>query len=146
MAIFDIEPGQNPEAAATLKFYKAGFAENSGVVLTSEGDVNFAGSATFGPINTSALTVTGATVLNGPIQLREGSNAIMGVATMVAGVATVPNTAVTANSRIFVTSNSDGGTPGAFRISSRIPGTSFNITCTQNTNTSQVAWLLLNPA
>lgn len=80
------------------------------------------------------------------LQLKEGSNARMGTAVLVGGSVTVANTSVTANSRIFVTSNADGGTPGSLRISARSAGTSFTITSSSGTDTSTVAWVMVEPS
>jgi hypothetical protein len=80
------------------------------------------------------------------IQIKEGTNARMGVATLVAGTVTVANTSVTANSRIFLTSQSDGGTPGWLRVSGRTAGTSFTITSSDAADTSTVAWMIVEPA
>jgi hypothetical protein len=80
------------------------------------------------------------------LRVKEGSNAKMGVATLVAGVATVANTSVTATSRIFLTGQSGGGTPGALRVSARVNGTSFTITSSSGADTSVVAWQIFEPA
>lgn len=48
------------------------------------------------------------------LKIKEGSNKRMGTATLTAGAATVNTTSVTANSRIFLTSNTDGGVVGFF--------------------------------
>jgi hypothetical protein len=76
----------------------------------------------------------------------EGTNAKMGTATLVAGAATVSTTAVTATSRIFLTNQSLGGTAGFLRVSARTAGTSFTITSSSATDTSTVAWLIVDPA
>lgn len=78
-------------------------------------------------------------------KLEDGSNKAMGVATLVGGTVTVANTKVTANSRIFLTSQTDGGAPGSLRISARVAGTSFTITSTSGTDTSTVAYMILEP-
>jgi hypothetical protein len=78
--------------------------------------------------------------------VREGSNARMGTATLVAGSAVVANTSVTANTRILLTSQADGGTPGWLRVSARTAGTSFTITSSSASDTSTVAYFLLEPA
>lgn len=80
------------------------------------------------------------------LNVREGANARMGLATLAAGTVVVSTTAVTANSRIFLTEQSTGGTPGAVRVSARTAGTSFTITSTSGTDTSTVAWLIVEPA
>lgn len=82
------------------------------------------------------------TVGNG-IQIKEGANARMGTVALVGGTATVANTSVTATSRIYLTSQADGGAPGWLRVSSRIAGTSFTITSSSGTDTSTVAWLMV---
>lgn len=79
------------------------------------------------------------------IQIAEGSNARMGTATLVAGTVTVANTSVTANSRIFLTSQVDGGTPGFLRVSARTAGVNFTITSGSGTDTSTVAYLIVEP-
>jgi hypothetical protein len=78
--------------------------------------------------------------------IAEGSNARMGVATLTLGGVTVSTTAVGANSRIFISSNADGGTPGFVRVSARVAGSSFSITSSNGSDTSQVAWMIVDPA
>lgn len=80
------------------------------------------------------------------LMVAEGSNAKMGTATLTAGAATVSTTAVTANSRIFLTNQALGGTAGFLRVSARTAGTSFTITSSSGTDTSTVAWMIVEPA
>lgn len=80
------------------------------------------------------------------VMVAEGTNAKMGTATLAAGTATVTTTAITATSRVHVTSQVDGGTPGFLRVSARTAGTSFTITSGSATDTSTVAWLIVEPA
>lgn len=80
------------------------------------------------------------------LRVKEGSNAKQGTATLSAGSVTVSNTSVTANSRIFLTSQSDGGTPGWLRVSARSAGTSFTITSSSGSDTSTVAYEIFEPA
>jgi hypothetical protein len=80
------------------------------------------------------------------LQIKEGSNAKMGTSTLVAGTVTVATTAVTATSRIFLTAQTSGAAPGALRVSARTAATSFTITSTSGTDTSSVAWMLVEPA
>ena len=82
----------------------------------------------------------------GGVAIKEGANARMGVATLVAGAVTVANTSVTTTSRIFLTSQEDGGTPGWLRVSARVDATSFTITSSSGTDTSTVAYLIVEPA
>lgn len=78
--------------------------------------------------------------------IAEGTNACMGLATLVAGVATVNTNKVTANSRIFLTTNVPGGTVGTPYVWQRTPGTSFTISSTTALDTSSVAWEIKEPA
>jgi hypothetical protein len=80
------------------------------------------------------------------LRVAEGSNCKQGTATLVGGTVTVSNTSVTANSRIFLTSQADGGTPGFLRVSARVAGTSFTITSSSGTDTSTVAYQIFEPA
>jgi hypothetical protein len=79
------------------------------------------------------------------LSVKEGANAKQGTAVLVAGTVTVADTAVTANSRIFLTSQLDGGTPGFLRVSSRTAGTSFVITSGNAADTSTVAYEIFEP-
>jgi hypothetical protein len=86
------------------------------------------------------------TTLGKGLSIKEGSNARMGTATLVGGTLTVNTTAVTANSRIFLTCQTPGGTPGFLYVSARSASTSFTITSGSGTDTSTVAWLIVEPA
>lgn len=80
------------------------------------------------------------------LQIKEGSNAKMGVATLVAGTVTVNTTAVTANSRIFLTHQNNSGTPGFVSVTAKTASTSFTITSASATDTSDIAWIIVEPA
>ncbi|GAB1326961.1 hypothetical protein [Streptomyces sennicomposti] len=80
------------------------------------------------------------------LQVAEGTNAKSGVATMSAGTVTVSTTAVTANSRIQLTIQSPGGTVGSVYVNARTAGSNFTIKSTSSTDTSVVAWLIVEPA
>lgn len=86
-----------------------------------------------------------APVVGYGIGLKEGTNAKMGVATLVAGTVTVNTNKVTANTRIYLTTQTLGGTIGVQYISARTAGTSFTITSSSATDTSTVAWLFVEP-
>jgi hypothetical protein len=79
------------------------------------------------------------------LQIKEGSNAMMGTSTLSAGTVTVSNTSVTANSRIFITKQ-DCSNSAEVRQSSRVASTSFTITSADNTDTCVVAWQIIEPA
>lgn len=79
------------------------------------------------------------------LRIKEGSNARMGVATLVGGTIAVANTSVTANSRIFVSRMALGGTAGDLSVAV-VAATSFTITSSSATDTSVVAWFIMEPA
>lgn len=114
-------------------------------------------------VNTTDLNATGFTALaagqtsgnftvfgselkigtvGGVLKVAEGANATMGVATMAGGTVTVATNKVTANSRIQLTVQSLGTVtaPKAVAVTARTPGTSFVITSSDATDTSVVAW------
>jgi hypothetical protein len=76
---------------------------------------------------------------SGGLKVKEGSNAKQGIATLVAGVVAVANTSVTANSRIFLQRQTDGGTVAASYSITRTAGTSFTITAKDGTGANQTA-------
>jgi len=82
---------------------------------------------------------------NGTLAINDGANEQMGVATLVGGTIVVNNTKITANTRVFLSVQTAGGTQGFLRIAARTAGTSFTITSTSGTETSTVAWLLVEP-
>src|SRR5688500_1057653 len=79
------------------------------------------------------------------LQVAEGANAKMGVATLVAGTVTVANTSVTANSRIFIQRQAAGGTLGNITYTASA-GVSFTINSSSATDTSTVDWHIVEPA
>lgn len=92
-----------------------------------------------------SLADLGVSTAGRGLRVAEGANAKQGTAVLVGGSATVADTAVTASSRIFLTSQLDGGAPGFLRVSSRIAGTSFTITSSSGTDTSTVAYEIFEP-
>lgn len=78
-------------------------------------------------------------------RLTEGSNALMGTATLSSGTVVVNNTAVTANSRIFLTAQNAGSAQGSLYISARVAATSFTISSTSGTDDRLVAYLIMEP-
>lgn len=97
----------------------------------------------------TSTSVTGNLTLNtagNGLLIKEGTNATMGLATLAAGTVTVSTNKVTASSRIFLTVQTAGGTQGFLRVSARSANTSFTITSTSNTETSTVAWMIVEPA
>jgi len=123
---------------------------------SGRGTISAAGLWTIGTAaGTQAHVVNGSLEVSSDLKVttagkglfvKEGSNAKMGVSTLVAGTVTVATTAVTASSRIFLTSQSDGGTPGFQRITTRTALTSFVITSSNGADTSVIAWMIVEPA
>lgn len=124
--------------------------------LTSVGSASGAGLWTIGASGGTQTHVVNGTlsatqnlitsVAGFGLQVKEGSNARMGTAVLVAGTVTVSNTSVTASTRIFLTTQTPGGVPGAVYISARTAATSFDITSTSVADTSTVAFLMVEPA
>lgn len=115
-----------------------------------------ADNASFSGDHTLNFTSTNPAVLSGDFKIntagkglfiKEGSNAKMGTATLNGVTAvTISTTAVTANSRIMLTTQASGGTVGAPYVDTRSAGTSFNIKSTGAADTSTVAWMIVEPA
>lgn len=102
-------------------------------------------SPTFtGDINSSTGNILISTIGKG-LQVKTGTNAKIGTAVLVGGTATVANTSVTANSRIFLTVQSLGtvavATPVA--VTAKVVGTSFTISSSAVTDTSTIAWMIV---
>lgn len=109
-------------------------------------------------MNASDQTLVGdaaGILTSGPVKLgtvgngffvKEGANATMGLATLVAGTVVVSTTKVTATSRILLTHQTVGGTAGFLVVSARTGGTSFTILSSNAADTSTIAWLLVEPA
>jgi hypothetical protein len=81
------------------------------------------------------------------LHVLEGANATMGIVALVGGVAVVNTNKVTANSRIFLTSQSLGTIlrPTGVGVTARVAGVSFTITSMDITDTSSVAWMIVEP-
>ena len=84
------------------------------------------------------------------INVAEGANARMGTATLNGGATAtvvVNTTAVTANSRIFITGQTLGTIVlgAGYSVSARTAGTSFTITSSTTLDTSIVAWIIFEP-
>lgn len=76
------------------------------------------------------------------VQVKTGSNSKIGQATLVGGTVTVTNSSVTANSRIFLTVSTAGGTQGLLKTT-KSAGVSFTIASTSVLETSVVDWMIV---
>jgi hypothetical protein len=95
-----------------------------------------------GDVNVSTGNLLISTIGKG-LQIKTGANSKIGSVTLVGGTATVSNTSVTANSLIFLTEQTTGGTVGFTRISAKVVGTSFTITSSNPLDTSVIAWMIV---
>jgi hypothetical protein len=106
------------------------------------------------PADIFVVDSTGNTTIEGNLDINAqghgifiaegGAAAYMGTATLAGGTITVNTTAVTANSRIFLTPQ--GVLAGVVYISARVAGTSFTITSTNGADTPAVAWMIVEPS
>jgi len=81
------------------------------------------------------------------IQIKEGANAMQGVASIAAGPVTIANTLITANTRISLTWQDGAGVPsGTPYVVSRVVGASFTIQSTAVEAGVNVFWQLWEPA
>lgn len=125
---------------------------------TINGNLTVVGTAAIGfGAMTAGQTSGGFTVFSGAgnalrcgttgggISIKSGANATVGTATLVAGVATVNTTKVTATSVIFVTVQALGTVTSAkpATIAAKTAGASFQIVSADVTDTSTVAWWIL---
>jgi hypothetical protein len=86
-----------------------------------------------------------ATEGNG-LRIKEGATSgRMGTAVLSGGTVTVACTSVTAATRIFLTREVAGGTVGDLRVGGRSAGVSFTISSASGSDTSTVAYLLVEP-
>jgi hypothetical protein len=79
------------------------------------------------------------------LRIKEGSNSRMGTSTLVGGSVVVSNTSITANTRVFTSRMALGGTAGHLSVALNA-GVGFTITSSSGTDTSVVAWMLVEPA
>ncbi len=142
-------------SSSGFTYYANDNASGPTIYLWNDGHVGIgAGASSTVPfqINAAATVVTihGANLtldsVGTGITIKEGSGGRMGTATLVGGTAVVSNSTVTANTRIFLTSDAPGGTPGWLSISTRTASTSFTILSSNALDTSTVSWLLVEPS
>jgi hypothetical protein len=101
------------------------------------------------PTFTANTSITGNLTLaaaGNKLLIKEGVNASMGTALMSGGTALVSNTLVTTSSRIFLTRATLGGTAGALWAYAVTSGATFRIGSSVTTESSNIAYLLVEPA
>jgi hypothetical protein len=151
----EMNPGGTPAmkfapVASTVNFFSvsgraAGFSPAM-LAAGSDANINFTvGAKGTGRFQCDIGSIAVSTAGKG-LEVKEGANAKQGVVTLVAGSVVVANTSVTATSRIFLTGQQDGGTPGFVRVSARSAGTNFTITSSNGADTSIIAYQIFEPA
>jgi hypothetical protein len=87
-----------------------------------------------------------AKIAGATLALTEGGDGMQGVVNLVGGTVTIGNSLILATSRIFVTSQVDGGVPGFLRVSNIISGIGFTIQSSNPLDTSTVAYFITQVA
>lgn len=141
-------------SASTTVTGGTGVTATTGNIVASTGDlIATAGAVSAGTTVTAtlgAITATNGNLVLGTagnkLVIAAGANASVGTATLVAGTVTVATTAVTTNSKIFVTVGTLGtvAAPQAMYVDAIVNGTSFDITSADGTDTSNVNWFIIN--
>lgn len=133
---FDWGPGN---AARDTNLYRSGVGALTTDTFFAMGSGQSGGQFSIFGNTAAALNIGSA---GGGIQIKTGTNARLGQATLVGGTVTVSNTSVTANTRVFLSRKTIGGTAG-FLTYTLTAGTSFTITSANGADTSVVDWLLV---
>lgn len=131
--------------SAQIRYYAGGTGTGSHVFYGANNqlfDIDSNGNLNLNPTNGGNVVI--GRVGKG-LQIKEGTNARMGTAVLVAGTVTVSNTSVTASTRIFLSRTTTGGTTGHLSTTV-VASTSFTINSSNALDTSTVAWLLVEPA
>jgi hypothetical protein len=119
-----------------------------GVLAGSYPNPGFAAAPSFTGLLSSAGSVDVTTAGSG-LRVAESAGAAKQGTFVLSGAATttVADTAVTANSRIFLQTQALGTVTSAstLAVSSRVAGTSFTVTPSQATDTSTVAYEIFEP-
>lgn len=122
-----------------------GFRGPTTVRLQAANGINATSRATLLTADGVASLVTA----NVPLRINANGTSMASVrhgrATLVAGSVVVSDANVTANTRIFVSHAVVGGTIGFLHAATRTAGTSFTVTSSSATDTSQVDWIAIEP-
>lgn len=86
-----------------------------------------------------------ATTAGKGLQVKGGSNAKIGTGTLTGGTVTISTTAVTANSRIFITDTTTGSlvNVGSLVVSTKTAGSGFVVTSTNALDASTFDWMIV---
>lgn len=123
-------------------------ASGGNAILSSSGAVAIRNSADNADVNLTAAAITASGDLacltaGKGLQLKAGTNARGGNATLIAGTITVTNTTVSANTVITLTRKTSGGTIGTSITYTLSAGASFTINSDNLLDTSTFSYLLL---
>lgn len=103
----------------------------------------------------SGQTVPGNLTVNGQISasfpgsglsVKSGANCKIGTGTLAAGTVTIADTAVTANSQIFLTDTSNGANLGVLSVGTIIAGTSFVVNSSNIADVGTFGYLIVEKA
>lgn len=121
---------------------------SANLIWNTDGSGSIGATGANRPLDIFAAGNIVAEVAGKGLKIKEGSNARMGTATLSGGTIVVSNTSVTANSRIFLTKQETGTLValGSLRVSARTAATSFTISSDNAIDTSDVAWMIIEPA
>lgn len=149
-------PDGNFEVTSTTVAITAGdwsFYLNSdaGIESAAGGDIYLTAGAGIALQAPTGMALTGGSfqvlTAGSGIDIAEGTDARMGLATLSGGTVTVATAAVGTNSRIFPVAQNSGSisAPAALEISARVDGTSFDISSADPADDRDVAWLIIDP-
>jgi hypothetical protein len=129
------------QTGAPGRYYYHSFSTNGvfkGYSLASDTDLNVPGGSYL-----NSVSITGNTTIgSGGSQITRMKR---GTATLVAGTVVVSDANVSANSEIYLSTKTAGGTPGWLRVSDRSAGVSFTALSSSGTDTSVISYLLIEP-
>ena len=86
---------------------------------------------------------TDGTTFQGGLGVRAGANLSMYTTTLSGGSATVSNTSVTANSKIFLAPQTTSAAAGALSVTSLVAGVGFSITSSNIADDRVVEYLII---
>lgn len=141
-------------AQAAARTYTIPDGGASAAFMMTQGAQTVVGAQTFSAVATHNANIVLATAGNG-LQIKEGANARMGVATLVSGTVTISNTSVGANTRILLNrySVNSSSALGLLSVGTIVNGTSFIINAlkeadatVQTNDVSIVDWVLIEAA
>ncbi len=124
------------DAATVFQAYVLNAVKTAAAAGSAILHVNLADTPIFSVLpEGTRLGVTGVPI----VRLRHGTAVLIG------GSKVVAETSISASTRIYLTSQVDGGSPGWLRVSTRSVGVSFTITSSDAGDTSTVGWLAIEP-